>query len=404
MSPRALLVTTALPVLLAGCATTSPPAPVVTAADSAWSHALVIDASSSASTLHAYRWRPDPEGGLPRIEEVELGRECEYVEPGLAHYGSRPEAAVASLEPLLGCAIDFVGEGPDVRARAALHLRATAGLRLLPVDQQEGIRDAVGAALDRVPFGTTSARLISGAEEGIFGWLSVNYLLGRLGPGDPVPTFGALDLGGASTQVTFAPRERPREHGQAITLNGRTHHVYTYSYLGLGQDEARKSVASPACYLEGFPIPGGGVGTGDYDGCRAAIRVALGRPCVTPPCSMFGVYQPPLRGEFLGLSVYAYAASFFDLDDYLSPASLEEAGRQFCDLSWTDLVQADPTIVDDRHVEKFCFSAAYSVTLLTDGFGLPFEAERVRAPIRVEGNEVGWALGALLYELAGDSD
>lgn len=46
------------------------------------------------------------------------------------------------------------------------------------------------------------ARVISGEEEGVFGWITVNYLASTLVPQGGT-TLGALDLGGASTQITF---------------------------------------------------------------------------------------------------------------------------------------------------------------------------------------------------------
>ena len=48
--------------------------------------------------------------------------------------------------------------------------------------------------------------IISGDEEGVFGYLAVNYLASLISPTvKPVDTAIALDLGGASTQITFVP-------------------------------------------------------------------------------------------------------------------------------------------------------------------------------------------------------
>ena len=374
-------------------------------------YGLVIDASSSASTLHIYEWTQESAEGrslrLPSIVGLETdGRstDCEPAEPGLSQYAGRPDDTAGSLEPLVRCALERIGNDPRDLQRTSLHLRATAGLRLLAAEDQEAILTSVRSYLATTPFGSTSARIISGEEEGVYGWLSVNYLLGHLEHGGAFPTVGALDLGGASTQITFVPLDRPRADGQAISLAGNTYHVYTHSYLGLGQDQARQAVSSPACFLKGYPIPAGGVGTGDYDGCRDAIRDTLARPCDDEPCSLFGVFQPPVYGDFLALSVYAYTSRFFGLEGRLSPSELESLARPFCAQSWNRLVADDPSVADNPYLPNYCFSAAFVVTLMTDGFGLPFTTERVHAPIKVQGTPVGWALGALLYELAGGAD
>jgi hypothetical protein len=102
--------------------------------------------------------------------------------------------------------------------------------------------------------------------------------------------------------------------------------------------------------------------------------------------------------------VYAYTADFFGLAERLSPSALEAAGSRFCETDWQELVANDPSATDNPFLPNYCFTAAYVVTLLTDGYGFPPDTDRIRAPLRVQGAQVGWALGALLYELAGSSD
>ena len=395
-------------VLLAGCAASPPPAPTARAAaverTDGWRYALVIDASSSASTLFVYRWRPgDP---LPRIEAASDRREAEpwteRVRPGLSDYAGRPAEAARSLEPLIDYARRKIPASEH--ARTPLHLWATAGLRRLDPDRRTEILRAVDAALATTPFAAAAARVIGGEEEGVYGWLTVNYLLGHLEHGGPFPTVGALDLGGASSQITFVPLDHPRESGQVIRLGGSVYHLYTHSYLGLGQDVVRNELADPACFPRGYALAGGGTGTGDLAACRDAIRRHLARPCGDPPCSAFGVYQPPVYGDFLAFSTYAYTADFFDLRGRLTPRELEEAGTEFCAASWPERLERDPAAAEDRYLPLYCFAAAYVVELLTEGFGFSPFAERVQAVLRVQGAEAGWTLGALLYELAGESD
>lgn len=409
---------------LAACAGgTNPPSSLPTDAatqatdgSGSWRYSLVIDASSSASTLFMYQWRESDGRRLPWIQAAPYPRAAgneswtTRVKPGLGAYADRPAEAARSLAPLIEYALEKIGDDPEALAETSVYVLGTAGVRPLPAEQKAAIIQAISDYLETTPLSPTSVRAISGVEEGVYGWLSVNYLLGHLEHGGRFPTVGALDLGGASTQITFVPLDHPREHRQAVSLRGQTYQVYTHSYLGYGQDEARRTVASPACFIDGYPIPeeydlaSGTRGTGDWPACLEAIRDRLSRPCAEKPCSLFGVYQPPLYGDFLAFSVYAYAADFFELRGSLSPARMSAAGQAFCTQDWQLLVANDPSVENNPYLPNYCFSAAYIVTLLSEAFDLPDATERVQAPLAVQGTDVGWALGALLYELAGDGD
>ena len=60
--------------------------------------------------------------------------------------------------------------------------------------------------MDKSGFVNEGVDIMSELEEGVFGWLTVNYLLHALD--QPDNSYVALDLGGGSTQITFAPRDR----------------------------------------------------------------------------------------------------------------------------------------------------------------------------------------------------
>lgn len=52
-------------------------------------------------------------------------------------------------------------------------------------------------------------------------------------------TIGALDLGGASTQITFETSEKVDDKNNVMELKlyGQTHRLYTQSFLCYGQDQ-----------------------------------------------------------------------------------------------------------------------------------------------------------------------
>jgi len=58
----------------------------------------------------------------------------------------------------------------------------------------------------------------------------------------PTGTLGALDLGGASTQITFIPQQNIESDDNSIDfrLYGNDYHLYTHSFLCYGKDQALK--------------------------------------------------------------------------------------------------------------------------------------------------------------------
>lgn len=50
---------------------------------------------------------------------------------------------------------------------------------------------------------------------------------------------GALDMGGASTQITFVP-SKPALHSSKLKLYGIEYQLYTHSYLCYGKKEAER--------------------------------------------------------------------------------------------------------------------------------------------------------------------
>lgn len=65
-------------------------------------------------------------------------------------------------------------------SKTPLILKATAGLRLLPVEKAENLLNSVRELFKSTPFLTNdhSVSIMDGVDEGIFSWFTVNFLLG----------------------------------------------------------------------------------------------------------------------------------------------------------------------------------------------------------------------------------
>lgn len=159
---------------------------------------------------------------------------------------------------------------------------ATAGMRVAEQENREQSRllwQSVKAKLaTRLgPFVQVTARTLTGFEEGLYAWLAVRD--GRAGD----TRFGIVEMGGASAQVAFpCPGCEPGDDAvRVLRLDGRALTFYSYSFLGLGQDEAPKVLGVPPACAYGVKLALPGWARADCAG-RIDLQAASGAGLVDP--------------------------------------------------------------------------------------------------------------------------
>lgn len=212
-------------------------------------YALMIDAGSTGSRIHIYKFNncgPSP------MYEYEVFKQRQ---PGLSYYKGQPLQAAESLDQLLDEAVHVVPE--SLWKCTPVAVKATAGLRLLGALQSEEILQAVRLRLrEKYKFNLRSDAdvvIMDGSDEGVFAWITANYLLNTIRSDSPagISPYAVLDLGGASTQIVFEPMFdekrpdkslEPGEHKYDLEFGGKKRVLYQHSYLGYGLMKARESV------------------------------------------------------------------------------------------------------------------------------------------------------------------
>lgn len=177
------------------------------------------------------------------VLDAELFKE---VKPGLSSFADDPNSGADKIVALMDEAKRFI---PQVLwSTTPIVLKATAGLRLLNAAKADQILSAVRGVIDRSGFlvGEKAVEIMDGTDEGIFSWFTVNFLLNRLNSHN---TVAALDLGGGSTQVTFAPKDPQqtpnfKDFMHTVPTGDSKIDVFTHSYLGLGLMAVRYAVFS----------------------------------------------------------------------------------------------------------------------------------------------------------------
>lgn len=418
----------------------------------------MIDAGSTGSRIHVYRFNNC--GPTPELEHEEFKMTPKKEGgSGLSSYDADAEGAAKSLDELMNVAVQTV---PDTyKSCSPVAVKATAGLRKLGTEKSNRILDAVRRRLEtQYPFPLVSeeqggVEVMSGDKEGVYAWVTTNYLLGKIGSSDKTPTAAVFDLGGGSTQIVFEPTfpQAPKggmpeklaegDHKYNMTFGGRDFELYQHSYLGYGLMEARKKVhqivaqaahsnnkGSPGwqnepivnpCIApgmsrelslemeEGSPLAGKtlkvnmtGPSQGSAAQCRAIAEKALHKEkaCTLQPCAFDGVHQPSLEKTFAREDIFLFSY-FFDrtqplgMPDSFTLEELKDLTAKVCDGedSWEDFSSVEGALAELRDRPEHCLDLNFMLALLHTGYEMPMDRE-VKIAKKIKGNELGWCLGA----------
>ncbi|KAL3136987.1 hypothetical protein ABBQ32_006584 [Trebouxia sp. C0010 RCD-2024] len=408
----------------------------------AWQSTVIIDAGSTGSRIHIYQYKAS-KAGLAMVQQPVSSLK---VTPGLSAYAGQPENVGQSLAPLLEYAYKQVPVHQHILTE--VHLFATAGFRVLAprpaADLINSCRDLLAAS--RFKFRDEWASVMSGPSEGVFGWVAANYASGALQgyalrqglrirrhTKPSAPFVGVFELGGASAQVTFCPGvpTRAADNVQLLRLPNLQLPLYTHSFLGFGQ-EAALTLASTAavslrlqesantlsmdeeeeardpCLPLGYSrtAPTGTViGSGNFEECRAIAKGLIAGQCQEELCPIGDSMPVELQGPFIAMENFHYTAQFLGLPVQPTLDEIAVAGQRHCALAWPALQQTHGTNVSADHLLHFCFSAAYIVALLHDGFKLGMHERRLRFTNYVEdpqgrSTDIDWTLGAVVVQAA----
>ncbi|KAH0826962.1 nucleoside phosphatase GDA1/CD39 [Lanmaoa asiatica] len=384
---------------------------------------IVIDAGSSGSRLQIYSWK-DPQivledhgdavwNMLPKVEKgVRVGEDwITKVEPGASHaplfffrasedtsmadglssFGDNSEGVAEYLEPLIRHARSQIP--PSLESDTPLFLLATAGMRLLTPLQQARVLNAACTYLRTTSFRIepeskdgpcgSSVQIITGEEEGLFGWIAVNYLMDGFvgGHKNGRTTYGFLDMGGASTQIAFEPADGDVTGTEVALVDVRLrllggaeikHKVFVTTWLGYGTNQARERYVAEAirsaegcadtirdpCLPKDLTLaepfahhtPSRTlVGTGSFTECLQKTAPLLNKdaPCSDTPCLFNGVHVPRINfssSHFIGVSEYWYSSEHvFGLGGPYDFVQYERAASQFCARGWNGIVEQHET-------------------------------------------------------------
>ena len=403
-------------------------------------YVLVIDCGSSGTRMNAFQFEfsgdaaragnavvapalipPHAAGHLVPKRRTETRRAYQRVEtePGLSEFlrvSRLQDVERQALLPLLEWARAVVPR--DMWADTPVYLLGTAGLRRLDEEGQEAVLEVCRKVLKGSGFRFEEgfARVIGGAEEGVYGWAALNAAEGRLG-GPGRETIGALDLGGSSLEVTYYDGEGGGggEGHLDVVVGEVVYPVRTTSYSRAGLDDAwdiaREMVVVGAggvsgmvgmggasgasgakereereeegnvtyikhpCLHRGFAEAGGGgviAGAAYENGTNLAcyrlagsvassLRLQGGEGSVSSSQSSARDTAISSSQTFAAMSGFYVINHFFGLDTSATVSDVNTATDAFCALQWDEVRERH---ADELAVETYCFRGAYVEALV----------------------------------------
>ncbi|XP_004511658.1 apyrase 2-like [Cicer arietinum] len=397
------------------------------------SFAVIFDAGSSGSRVHVFRFDRN-------LDLVPIGKDLEVflqIKPGLSAYAQDPQQAAESLVSLLDKAESVVPM--EFRAMTPVRVGATAGLRALEGDASDRILQAVRDLLKQrstLKSEPDAVAVLDGTQEGAFQWVTINYLLGKLGK-DYSDTVGVVDLGGGSVQMAYAisedsaakaPKALDGEdpYVKEMFLRGRKYYLYVHSYLRYGLLAARAEILKVSddsgnpCILAGYD------GSYNYGGksfkasssssgsslneCKSITLKALKvneSTCTHMKCTFGGIWN---GGGGDGQKNLFVASFFFDraaeagFADPKSPvvkvrpADFEDTAKRACQTKLEDAKSIYPH-VEEGNLPYLCLDLVYQYTLLVVGFGLdPLQQITLVKQVKYHDSlvEAAWPLGSAI--------
>ncbi|CAI8595274.1 unnamed protein product [Vicia faba] len=397
------------------------------------SFAVVFDAGSSGSRVHVFRFDR-------KLDLVHIGNDLEVflqIKPGLSAYAQDPRQAAESLISLLDKAESVVPM--EYRPVTPVRVGATAGLRALEGDASDRILQAVRDLLKQrstLKSEPDAVAVLDGTQEGAFQWVTINYLLGKLGR-DYSDTVGVVDLGGGSVQMAYAISETGATKAPKVSdgedpyvkemfLRGRKYYLYVHSYLRYGLLAARAEIlkisddSGNPCILAGFdgsynyggkPFKASSSSSGSsLNECKSIALKTLKvneSTCTHMKCTFGGIWN---GGGGDGQKNLFVASFFFDRAveagfadpkspvAKVSPVDFENAAKQACQTKLEDAKSIYPH-VEEGNLPYLCMDLVYQYTLLVFGFGLdPLQQITLVKQVKYHDSlvEAAWPLGSAI--------
>lgn len=343
---------------------------------------------------------------------IELVRR-KKVKPGIAEFANNPKKLGSKyVGKMLHDMEKYIPK--DQITRTPVFLHATGGMRLLKPEDQEKILSEICTYIQKhsdfyLPDCQSHVNIISGEVEGLYSWIGLNYKYGMFDTTvEDKSTYGALDMGGVSSQMAFEPSNVKDEHVDylfKVDLNYAdpsdesrfNYKVFSESFLGgmsrahtkyeewLIQNNQLVDPCLPDGYIKTVTSKNGEKvdiqGSSDFTECLKSLYSVLNEVSIDKFCDPDAEMQttscllsdslPKMEfnvKKFVGINEF-----YSNLKEFLNYKDCYDRAQKFCSYSYTEILSSKE-ISEDNEPEKtseICFKSAWIINVLHQGVGFP---------------------------------
>lgn len=363
--------------------------------------ALVVDAGSSHTSCMVYTWEDSKEVSTPDISIYKDG--VFDLDIKLSSAGTNE-----SLIPVIFN--EFIEKGSKLipateLSRTRMMVYATAGMRLLDPKVKDSVMEKVYQHLEvNSPFIVKReyVRVIEGYEEGIFGWLTVNMLTGRLNAKTTKET-GYADMGGASLEITYETDVAPSKNNYIyeVTVGKNVYNVLSYSYLNYGGDRATELVTDAIegdkhpCMLKGYIYEQNGrkyEGTGNIPQCIELVNNTMIK---SDSFMKIGLPDRSSIKTMIGVSIFSTYRKFFAMNVNATLEDWKQVTEMWSAKTWEEASAKYP---NDKYIPRYMLCLCY-LRLVLEGWGFRDGSVEFMFPDEINGMKTGWTAGALMTKV-----
>uniref|UniRef100_H3A2T8 Ectonucleoside triphosphate diphosphohydrolase 1 n=1 Tax=Latimeria chalumnae TaxID=7897 RepID=H3A2T8_LATCH len=401
-------------------------------------YGIVLDAGSSHTSLFVYKWPAEKQNDTGIVQQHHM---CKVKGKGISSYFSEVEKAGLSLTICMDEAKSKIPK--DRHKETPVYLGATAGMRLLRLESptaSDAVLNAVKKFLQTYPFSFSGARIITGQEEGAYGWITINYLLENfkqlvllppalpnLPPSDSEFAIN-LALGNSSFNNCSSRKVElllRSTHFTARVQFGAFGVLNFFFFFKKPHSCTKVEVAASVRCLTRCLLPPRG--HREYSSflflknsvCVASSSEAFGNSqCKLISSGWYilhvhiGYRKTPTTQKILqrkgtklscllsqAFSAYYFVMNFLNvtnIQDPLTPALIQDTVEKFCKKPWETVKMEFPSI-KEKYLSEYCFSGTYILSLLQDGYKFNTENwKNLKFLGKIGDSDAGWTLGYML--------